>query len=56
MEKIVKVISQNEKKKREKTRDQIAQHSNQREQRKWSKEKVWNKVSFPELNKHPALN
>lgn len=47
MEKIDKVISQNEKKIMRKKETSTFQ---QRKQRKRSTEKVWNKVSFPKLN------
>ena len=43
------------KKNYKKTRNPRVQHSNKREQRKWSTENVRNKVNFPELNKDQAL-
>lgn len=39
----------------EKTKNKGAQNSNQRKQRKQSREKVWNKVSFPKLNRDQAF-
>lgn len=57
MEKIVKIISECKKKKlQEKTSNQRAQYPNQKEQRKWSIEKVCTNVSFPKLNKDRASN